>query len=147
MTAFVESCVETVADSAHAAERRARGRGRPRAANLLRGLKDKKNILITTHEHPDPDALASGQGLLRLLEQVLPTARVNMAIKGRIGGGINEAFVKFSSLKLLEWNEATFKEYDAIVLLDTQPAFAFSPLPPHVMPTAVIDHHRSRGRK
>src|SRR4051794_31546291 len=144
MTAFVESCVETVADSAHAAERRARGGGRARGAHLLCVLKNKKKILITTHEHPHPHALASGQGLLRLLEQVLPTARVNMAIKGRIGGGINEAFVKFSSLKLIEWNEATLKEFDAIVLLDTQPAFAFSPLPPHVMPTAVIDHHRAR---
>lgn len=147
MTAFVESCVETVAGSAHAAEKRARGRGRPKAAQLLRLLKDKKNILITTHEHPDPDALASGQGLLRLLEHVLPTAKVNMAIKGRTGGGINEAFVKFSSLKLIQWDDAALKEYDAIILLDTQPAFAFSPLPANLNPTAVIDHHRSRLRK
>ena len=57
MTAFVESCVETVAGSAHAAERRARHR--PRAAKLMQLLADKKNILVTTHIHPDPDALAS----------------------------------------------------------------------------------------
>ena len=38
--------------------------------------------------------------------------------------------------------------FDAIVLLDTQPQFAFSPLPPGRKPTAVIDHHRTgRGRK
>src|SRR5436305_9892900 len=147
MTAFVESCVETVADSAHAAERRARGRGRPKAANLLRLLKDKKNILITTHEHPDPDALASGHGLLRLLEHSLPTAKVSLAIKGRVGGGVNEAFVRFSSLKLIPWDETQLKDYDALILLDTQPTFAFSPLPPNVIPTAVIDHHRSRLRK
>lgn len=147
MTAFVESCVETVAGSAHAAERRARGRGRPRAANLLRRLKDKKNILITTHEHPDPDALASGHGLLRLLEHVLPTARLSMAIKGRVGGGINDAFVRFSSLKLQAWDESHLTDYDAIILLDTQPSFAFSPLPPGINPLAVIDHHRSGQRK
>jgi nanoRNase/pAp phosphatase (c-di-AMP/oligoRNAs hydrolase) len=147
MTAFVESCVETVAGSAHAAERRARGRGRPHAANLLRLLKDKKNILITTHEHPDPDALASGHGLLHLLAHALPAAKVSMAIKGRVGGGVNEAFMRFSSLKLIPWDDTKLTEYDAIVLLDTQPNFAFSPLPPVVTPTAVIDHHRSRLRK
>ena len=56
-TAFVESCVETVADSAVAVERRSRGR--PRAKKLLELLADKKNVLVTTHQHPDPDALAS----------------------------------------------------------------------------------------
>src|SRR3954469_15844474 len=123
MTAFVESCVETVAGSAHAAERRARGRGRPRAAKLLRHLTGKKNILITTHEHPDPDALASTQGLLRLIEHMMPDATVSVAIKGRLAGGINEAFIRFSSLKLQPWDDTRLGEYDAIVLLDTQPSF------------------------
>ena len=50
-TAFVESCVETVAGSAVAAERRARKQ--PRARALLDLLADKKNVLITTHQHPD----------------------------------------------------------------------------------------------
>ena len=61
MTAFVESCVGTIAESAVAVEHRAKGK--PRAEKLLRLLRDKKNILVTTHEHPDPDALASAQGL------------------------------------------------------------------------------------
>jgi len=66
MTSFVESCVGTVADSAVAVERSAKGR--PRAAKLLKILADKKNILITTHLHPDPDALASASALGYLLE-------------------------------------------------------------------------------
>ena len=67
MTAFVESC------------RGDRGRLRPRRRNARpRGSRaprsssscsqDKKNILITTHEHPDPDALASAVGLCTLLQ-------------------------------------------------------------------------------
>ena len=140
MTAFVESCVGTVADSAVAAERRSRGR--PRAARLLKVLADKKNILITTHVHPDPDALASAAGMVALLEQKLKGARVSVSIKGRIGGGINDVFVRHANLKLTAWDEAALKSYDAIILLDTQPPFAFSPLPPDVQPLAVIDHHR-----
>ena len=144
-TAFVESCVVTVADSAVAAERRARGR--PRAHRLLKVLADKKNILVTTHLHPDPDALASAHALCVLLEQKLKSAKVSMSIKGRIGGGINEVFVRSANLKLVPWDEAKLPQYDAIVLLDTQPPFAFSPLPFDVTPLAVIDHHRSRHGK
>lgn len=145
MTAFVESCVGTVADSAVALERRAKGK--PRAQKLLRLLKDKKNILVTSHQHPDPDALASTVGLARLLEATLPNARITLAFKGRVGGGLNEAFVKYSSLKWQAWDDATLASYDAILLLDTQPAFAYSPLPAGTMPLAVIDHHRSRRRR
>jgi len=144
-TAFVESCLETVADSAHAAERRARGR--PRAEKLLALLADKKNVLVTTHQHPDPDALASGLAMCNLLGQKLKGAKVSMSIKGRIGGGINEMFVRLSNLKLLPWDDAMLGDFDAIVLLDTQPMFAFSPLPAGVHPLAVIDHHRGKSRR
>jgi nanoRNase/pAp phosphatase (c-di-AMP/oligoRNAs hydrolase) len=146
MTAFVESCVGTVTGSAVAVARRSRGR--PHARTLMKVLADKKNILVTTHEHADPDALASTLALCTLLSAKLPGAKVTPSAKGRIGGGINEIFTQLVDLKLAPWNEATLRSYDAIVLLDTQPNFANSPLPPDVVPTAVIDHHRSRrGRR
>lgn len=56
-------------------------------------------------------------------------------------------FVKYSNLKLTPWDDAALATYDGIVLVDTQPAFAYNPLPATVQPTAVIDHHRSRGRR
>lgn len=145
MTSFVESCVETAAGSAVAAERTARGQ--PRAARLLKLLADKKNILVTTHQHPDPDALASGWAMCTLLEGTLKDSRITLSIKGKVGGGINDAFVRLSNLRLAPWDETRLGEYDAIVLLDTQPVSSFSSLPPTVMPTAVIDHHRARGRR
>jgi nanoRNase/pAp phosphatase (c-di-AMP/oligoRNAs hydrolase) len=145
MTAFVESCLQTVAGSAIATERRSRGR--PRARKLLKILADKKNILITAHVHPDPDALASCHALAALLQMKLKGAAITVSAKGRIGGGLNEAFTKVANLKIVPWDESTLDQYDAIVLLDTQPMFAYSPLPPNVAPTAVIDHHIARGRK
>ena len=145
MTAFVESCLETVADSALEAERKARGR--PRATKLLQALlrEKKRNILVTTHQHPDPDALASALGMHTLLSTRLPSAAISLSIKGRVGGGVNEAFVRQSNLKFQPWDDAALKGYDAIILLDTQPTGSFSPLPPDVTPFAVIDHHRTRG--
>src|SRR5207248_11227360 len=85
MTAFVESCVETIADSAHQVEKRARGK--PRAKHLLKTLADKRNILITTHRHPDPDAMASSLALSTLIKQKLPGINVDVSIKGNIVGG------------------------------------------------------------
>ena len=146
MTAFVESCLETVAGSAHAAERKAKGK--PRAAKLVKLLEGKRNVLVTTHEHPDPDALASAVGLSTLLQTVLKDAKVTVSIKGKISGGVNAVFVREADLKLAPWDEQALKDYDAILLVDVQPMFAFSPLPAGVEPIGVIDHHRGkRGKK
>src|SRR5262249_1359805 len=101
-TAFVESCVQTAAGSAVAAQRRARGK--PQARKVLRLLADKKNILITTHQHPDPDALGSSIALRYLLQHKLKDAGVTVSVKGPVPGGINEAFIRYTNLNLAPWH-------------------------------------------
>jgi nanoRNase/pAp phosphatase (c-di-AMP/oligoRNAs hydrolase) len=144
-TAFVESCVQATAGQAAVVDRGARGR--PRAKRLLKVLADKKNILVTTHQHPDPDALASSMAICALLKAHLKNAHVSMSIKGKIGGGINDAFTRLASFELVPWDDHSLGEYDAIVLMDVQPVFAYSPLPPGTSLTAVIDHHKAPGRR
>lgn len=146
MSSFVESCIETVEGSAAAVERRTRGKAHAR--KLLKVLAGKSNVLITTHEHPDPDAFGAALALCVLLTDKLPNAKVTVSLKGKLGGGINEVFYRETTLKLSPWDDAKLSEYDAIVLLDTQPLFAYSPLSMGIAPIAVIDHHRpGRGRK
>jgi nanoRNase/pAp phosphatase (c-di-AMP/oligoRNAs hydrolase) len=140
-TAFVESCAKTVTGSAAALARRSRGR--PKARQLLKLLGDKKNILITTHQHPDPDALASCVAMCTLLRQKVADADVKVSFKGGIGGGLNEQFARQTELNPLPWDDAALANYDAIVLMDTQPGFGNSPLPAGVIPLVVIDHHRA----
>ena len=144
MTAFVESCVNAAAGSAVAAERRSRHR--PRARQLLRALTGKKNVLITTHLHPDPDAIASCLALCTLLSNKLPGAKFNVSVTGKIGGGLNAIFFQQADPRFIPWDTLNFDHFDAVLLLDTQPPFANNPLPASVQPLAVIDHHRSRGR-
>ena len=144
MTAFLESCVEKVAGSAEAAERHARNR--PSFRRLLRALQGKKNILITTHRHPDPDGLASGWALCLLLQEKMPGATLTMSVRDMPEGGVNETFVRRSNLKLSPWDESGLGEFDAIILTDVMPDAASSPLPEGVVPLAVIDHHRTRRR-
>jgi nanoRNase/pAp phosphatase (c-di-AMP/oligoRNAs hydrolase) len=122
-------------------------RDKPRARHLLQTLSGKKNILVTTHRHPDPDALASCLAMLTLLKLKLPQAVVTVSIKGNVGGGLNATFAQLMALPMAPWDDENLAAFDAIVLLDTQPPFANSPLPPSAVPIAVIDHHRSRGRR
>lgn len=157
MTQFVESCVETASDGAKEAARQSRGR--PQASKLLKVLKGKKRILVTCHRHPDPDALGSGLSLAYLLGRKLPDAKIEMAVKGTLGGGINSAFTRHAKLNLVPWEDERLLDrerpdaFDAVVLCDVQPAFPYSPLPDGleklevVFPTAIIDHHRARGRR
>lgn len=144
MTSFIESCVETTIDSASSVHRNPRHG--PRARKLLRILKDARSILITTHQNPDPDALASSYALAFLLRRMLPQARIVYSVKGSIGGGYNKALASLSQLRPDPWPE-NLDEFNAILLLDVQPDFKLSPLPQGRPPTAVIDHHRSRGRR
>jgi len=142
-TTFVDACVDAVAGSAKAVQRR----NRPKARGVLRALAGKKKILVTTHIHPDPDALASSIAMRQLLRAKLPDAQIDFAIRGQIGGGINDAFTKYVHPEALRWDSLDLQSYDAVVLLDVQPNFAYSPLPPEMVPTVVVDHHQSNGRR
>ncbi|HEX8911341.1 MAG TPA: DHH family phosphoesterase [Humisphaera sp.] len=149
MTAFVDSCVQTLAGSAVAAERHSRGK--PRARRLLRALAGKRNILVTTHMHPDPDALGAAMAMCVLLTRRLghgpDGATVTLATKGRLGGGINDSFLRAADVEVTPWELVAPDRHDAVVLLDTQPQFSYCPLPPGSDVTAVIDHHRGRTRR
>lgn len=145
-SAFVSSCIDATAGTAARVDRKTSRR--PRAQQLIRQLAGKKNILITTHEHPDPDALASSIGLSYLLARMLPDAAITTSFKGRLGGGLNRIFAQYSLPHYEAWDQIHLDSFDAICLLDTQPAFTNTPLPPDVQPIAVIDHHPAiRGHR
>src|SRR5213592_1283286 len=102
MTAFVESCAKTAVGSAAAVARRSRRH--PKVRQLIKLLADKKKILITTHPHADPDAMASCQALAVLLAQKLGGgAEINVSLKGGVGGGMNEIFAQLTDLTAIPW--------------------------------------------
>ncbi|MBC7784923.1 MAG: DHH family phosphoesterase [Burkholderiales bacterium] len=143
MTAFVDSCLDTLSTSANQVQRSAR----PRAKKLLKVLAGKTNILVTTHAHPDPDAVASCLGIQQLLAAVMPGARTTIRLKGQHDAPRIKGFTRVAHLEFEPWDDASLDTFDAIILLDTQPSFSVSPLPDRVTPTVVIDHHRGRGRR
>jgi nanoRNase/pAp phosphatase (c-di-AMP/oligoRNAs hydrolase) len=143
MTAFVNTCLDTLSTTASRVQRREK----PRAGRLLRTLAGKKSVLITTHRHPDPDAAASCLGVQRLLAAKSPEVKTTIRFKGAEGTPRIKSFARAIGLAYEPWDDAALDQYDAVVLLDTQPTFGVSPLPANFVPTAIIDHHRGRGRR
>ncbi len=170
MTQFVENLVDSVEESAKQAAKQ--NVGRPKARQLLAALKHKRRICVTCHRYPDPDALGSAAALVYLLNERLPELpdklalengslrpEVCMSVDGDAGIGMNAAFTRHGRFELTQWDADRFnpehpESYDAVVLCDVQPSFPYSPLTPPILdqlkdrqPTAIVDHHRARGRK
>ncbi|MEM1012541.1 MAG: DHH family phosphoesterase [Planctomycetota bacterium] len=158
MGAFVENLVESVEDAAKATADAQRDR--PVASDLIKALAGKRNILITGHRNPDPDALGASAALQHLLSERLPDlprsgGRPQLVVShtGITPGGVNAPFVENAPLNLAPWDDARLSEsdgadaYDAVILVDAQPSFPGSPLPSGVVPTAIVDHHSARGRR
>ncbi len=81
-------------------------------------IKNKKKLIIQTHDYPDPDAIAAAFGLSRFL--------AHFGIKTMIvyGGEIERAIVfemmdKFK-IKLVRLSEAKYKNEDEVIVVDGQ---------------------------
>ncbi len=105
---------------------------------LLKILKTKKNVLITTHVHPDGDAAGSMLGLAASLRK--NGARVDMALSTEIG----ERFTPFFQGEDVLKPGAVGKSYDLAVILDigSEERTGFSDLIRNLKcPMINIDHH------
>lgn len=106
-------------------------------------LRGKGHILIVTHDHPDPDALASTYALQHLL-LVTTGQEAVIACNGVVGRSenctmIDELEIHFESLEGLE-----IERFAAVCMVDTQPGSGNNSWPRERTPDLVIDHHRLR---
>lgn len=110
------------------------------ARQLLRTLDRYGQLLILTHENPDPDSIAAGAALeyIAATSLGLPTT---LAYAGIIGRAENKAMVELLGFDLAEFDPGLLAPRQAIAIVDAQPEAGNLPLPPDVVPTIVIDHH------
>jgi nanoRNase/pAp phosphatase (c-di-AMP/oligoRNAs hydrolase) len=115
-------------------------------------LRDKKHVLILLHNDPDPDAIASGWAMEQLLHHALPKVKLTLGHGGLIGRAENRTMVELFTphVKYIARSEVTetLAQFDAIVMVDTQPAAGNHLLygldyPPENIVFA-IDHHPPR---
>lgn len=113
------------------------------AQRFLNALPTSGNVLLTSHDNPDPDALASCLALQTLIREK-KGLNPRIAIGGILGRAENRAMSLELDLDLHPLEILLDKPWDAIVMVDAQPGSGNSNLPARMPITAVIDHHPQR---
>ncbi|MBM3316549.1 MAG: hypothetical protein FJY75_01725 [Candidatus Eisenbacteria bacterium] len=114
-----------------------------RYTRLAEALAGARRALILLHDHPDPDALAGGLLLRRILRRGLRVA-ADIGYGGRIGRAENQAMVRELRIPLIHRAQLRGERYDALALVDTQPGSGNHSLPEGLRPEIVFDHHPLR---
>lgn len=117
---------------------------RARARDFLAVLEPAREVLILPHDNPDPDSLASAEGLRAAIRHTLRKP-VAIGLSGIIGRSQNRAMVSKLRIELEPATKLKRKLRETVVLVDTQPGRKNNSLPPDVTPAAVIDHHPDWG--
>jgi nanoRNase/pAp phosphatase (c-di-AMP/oligoRNAs hydrolase) len=111
-------------------------------AERVRASRERSRWLVLTHDHPDPDALASAVALTRVLRAV--GRRATAAYGGMIGRAENREMVRALRLRLSHVRHLNLRQFDHFALVDTQPETGNNQLPAGVVPEIVLDHHPRR---
>ncbi|HET8734261.1 MAG TPA: bifunctional oligoribonuclease/PAP phosphatase NrnA [Anaeromyxobacteraceae bacterium] len=120
-----------------------RGEVKERLDRLVDFARGHRRALILTHDNPDPDSIASGVALAWLLEELAGVEAV-VAYGGIVGRAENRALVKVLRLPVVPLSRVSFRDYDLIAMVDTQPEQGNHSLPADHFPDVVIDHHPER---
>ncbi len=113
---------------------------RTRSRRLLDSLKNAGQVVVVTHDSPDPDAIASGWGVCALVERTLKLPTKLLA-GGVITRAENRTLVDVLKPPLEMTRYWRPSEETALVLVDTHSPPRFLHLPAKHPPAAVIDHH------
>lgn len=113
---------------------------RRRVERLLTLLRSHKDVIILTHNDPDPDSISSAWGLSWLLESTLQI-RPTILYGGIIGRAENRAMVELLRIPLKRATAGDLGVGKPVLLVDTQPGTGNNLLPASLPPLAVIDHH------
>lgn len=109
-------------------------------AQVLRDLlRTRRRLLVLTHNNPDPDSLGGAVGLLEFARHAGVPGR--LAITGKILRAENQAMVRELGIEMDRLDELRLADFDCIALVDTQPGFGHTIVPPGLAVDIVIDHH------
>lgn len=113
------------------------------STGIIEWLRGKGSILIVTHDHPDPDALATAFALQHLI-LVKTGQEATIAFGGVIGRGENLLMVSELEIKSKSIEDLDLDTFNAICMVDTQPGTGNNSYPTDRRVDLVIDHHQLR---
>src|SRR3989338_3806980 len=114
------------------------------ARRLLDWLRSRgrnlKPLMILTHDHPDPDCLASAWALSHLAYG-LCKIRTRIVYGGMIGRAENRLMAERLLIPAYPLRKDELRQAPHIALVDTQPPFRNNRFSPRRRPDLIIDHH------
>jgi nanoRNase/pAp phosphatase (c-di-AMP/oligoRNAs hydrolase) len=115
-----------------------------RFAGLLEAVEGADDLLVVTHDNPDPDALASAAALGFLLGRSSGVA-CSLAFGGIVGRAENKALIDEIGAEFRRLGrDVEISSQTAVALVDTQPRAGNNSLPAGRIASVVIDHHPLR---
>ncbi|MBI4376656.1 MAG: DHH family phosphoesterase [Elusimicrobia bacterium] len=102
--------------------------------------RDIRPLTILTHDHPDPDSLASAWALSHLAQGVAKV-RTRILYGGIIGRAENRIMAERLMIPAYPTRPGELREAPHVALVDTQPPFRNNRFPPRRKPDLIIDHH------
>ena len=114
--------------------------GKARMEALRAVLQGRQRLLVLTHNNPDPDSLGGAVGLQEFARKVCGVES-RFAITGRILRAENQAMVRELGIEMDRLESIVLEDFDCFALVDTQPGFGHTFVPPNVTVDIVLDHH------
>ncbi len=114
-----------------------------RLDSLLAAVDPIRPVAIYTHDHPDPDSIASAYALQHLLGRRLQIEPI-VAYGGRIGRATNRAMVDQLGVRLYPLAQVRTSDFGTNILIDTQPETGNHSIPADLPIAIAIDHHPMR---
>ncbi|MDY0189303.1 MAG: DHH family phosphoesterase [Desulfuromonas sp.] len=110
---------------------------------IIDRVRGKHNILIVTHDNPDPDALATAYALSHLL--LMSTGEQPLiASGGVIGRRENRTMVEKLDIEVAALDDVDCRQFAVICMVDSQPRTGNGSLPEVCKIDIIIDHHPQR---
>jgi len=115
---------------------------------LDRHRRDISSLLIFTHDHPDPDSIASAYAL-QFVALRRCGIRARIVYGGAIGRVENQTMVRALKIPIRELRPVRDLRWAShLALVDSQPVFANNSFPARRKPLIVIDHHpKAKGTR
>jgi nanoRNase/pAp phosphatase (c-di-AMP/oligoRNAs hydrolase) len=108
--------------------------------SLAEVVRDHKSCLVTSHNNPDPDAIASAILLKQLLSKRFEM-RIELCYGGVIGRAENKELIDYTREKFKRYSRAAAAKVDCVALVDAQPGTGNNPVTIEDKPLLVFDHH------
>lgn len=113
---------------------------RSRTEMLQELLRQRRRLLVLTHNNPDPDSLGAAVGLRQFASQAVGVA-ATLGLTGRILRAENQEMVRQLGIELVPMANIDLAQFDCVALVDTQPGFGHTLVPCECKVEIVVDHH------